>query len=294
MSNAPDSARAPVPVPVRALRPTDRTAVMGVVNVTPDSFYEGGRHATPEAAVLHARRLIAEGADVLDVGGESTRPGATAVDAEAERRRVVPVIAALRAETRLPLSIDTMKASVAAAALDAGADLVNDVSAGRFDPAMLPLVAARGAGIVLMHMQGTPATMQVAPAYADVVAEVAAFLAARAAAARAAGVRADRIWLDPGIGFGKRLEHNVTLLAHLGMLVDLGYPILVGVSRKGFLGTVTRTGDLPADRLVASTAAAALAVANGAHVVRAHDVAATLRSVRMADAIVAARRDPRC
>ncbi len=294
MSNAPDSARAPVPVPVRALRPTDRTAVMGVVNVTPDSFYEGGRHATPEAAVLHARSLIAEGADVLDVGGESTRPGATAVDAEAERRRVVPVIAALRAETRLPLSIDTMKASVAAAALDAGADLVNDVSAGRFDPAMLPLVAARGAGIVLMHMQGTPATMQVAPAYADVVAEVAAFLAARAAAARAAGVRADRIWLDPGIGFGKRLEHNVTLLAHLGMLVDLGYPILVGVSRKGFLGTVTRTGDLPADRLVASTAAAALAVANGAHVVRAHDVAATLRSVRMADAIVAARRDPRC
>ena len=267
---------------------------MGVVNVTPDSFYDGGWHATADAAIQHARDLIAEGADVLDVGGESTRPGAAPVDAGEERRRVVPVIAALRAETRLPLSIDTMKASVAAAALDAGADLVNDVSAGRFDAAMLPLVAARGAGIILMHMQGTPATMQVAPSYGDVVAEVAAFLAERAAAARAAGVRADRIWLDPGIGFGKRVEHNVALLADLGTLVDLGYPVVVGASRKGFLGTVTGTGDPPAERLTASTAAAALAVANGAHVVRAHDVAATLRSVRMADAIVAARRRPRC
>lgn len=263
---------------------------MGIVNVTPDSFYEGARHPSADAALLHARALIAEGADLLDVGGESTRPGATVVDAEEEARRVLPVITALRAETALPLSIDTMKASVAAAALDAGVDLVNDVSAGCFDPTMLSIVAVRRGGIVLMHMQGTPATMQVAPRYDDVVEEVTAFLAGRAAAARAAGIAPNRILLDPGIGFGKRLEHNVALLAHLGTIVDLGYPVLIGVSRKGFLGTLT--GDPPAERLSASTAAAALAVANGARVVRAHDVAATLRATRMADAIVTARRSP--
>ena len=256
---------------------------MGIVNVTPDSFYDGGRHAGVDAAVAHGRALVAEGADLLDVGGESTRPGATPVAADEELRRVVPVITALRAETSLPISVDTMKATVAEAALAAGADVVNDVTAGRHDARMLPLVAQHGAGIVLMHMQGTPATMQVAPAYGDVIAEVTAFLADRAAAARAAGVAADRILVDPGIGFGKRLEHNLALLARLETIVALGYPVLIGVSRKGFLGALT--GDTVADRLAASTAAAALAAAHGARVVRVHDVAATVRALRVADAI---------
>lgn len=261
---------------------------MGIVNVTPDSFYGGGRAATLEGALALARRLIADGADLLDVGGESTRPGARPIAASEERARVVPVVAALRRETAVPISIDTTKAEVAAAALAAGADMVNDVSAGRFDPAMLPLVAERGAAVVLMHMQGTPATMQEAPAYDDVVAEVAEFLAARAAAARAAGVAAARIWIDPGIGFGKRPEHNLALLAHLERLTAQGYPVLVGASRKAFLGTLT--GDAVEGRLAASLAAAVLAVSHGARVVRVHDVAATRRALAVADAVLRVAR----
>jgi len=272
----------------RLTLPPGRTAVMGVLNVTPDSFSDGGRHATRDLALARARELIAEGADLIDVGGESTRPGAEPVSAERERARVVPLIAALRAETAVPISVDTTKASVAAEALAAGADLVNDVSAGRFDAAMLPLVAARGAGIILMHMQGTPATMQQAPAYGDVVSEVATFLAARAEAARAAGVAAHAIWVDPGIGFGKLVAHNLALLARLERLVTLGFPVVVGVSRKGFLGSLT--GASVAERLPASLAAAALAALGGARVVRAHDVGATRQALAVADALARAAR----
>ena len=258
---------------------------MGILNVTPDSFYDGGRHATSDAALAHARVLLAEGADLLDVGGESSRPGAQPISADEESARVVPVIAALRAETDRPIAVDTTKAAVAAAALAAGADLVNDVSAGRFDPAMLPMIAAYGAGVVLMHMQGTPPTMQVAPQYDDVLAEVFAFLHERVTAAIAAGIPPGVVWIDPGIGFGKRPEHNFALLAGLGRLRTLGRPIVVGASRKRFLGA---DGDTPDARLASSLAAAALAVANGAAVVRVHDVAATRRAVAVADACVRA------
>jgi dihydropteroate synthase len=289
MTTQPGTALAPTPRPLRL--PAGRTAVMGVVNVTPDSFYDGGRYALCDAAIAHARRLVFEGADIVDVGGESTRPGSAPVAAEIERERVVPVLAALRAETDVPLSVDTTKAEVAAAALDAGADLVNDVSAGRFDAGMLPLVAARGAAVVLMHMQGVPATMQQAPHYDDVVAEVAAFLGERRAAARAAGIASDRILLDPGIGFGKTLAHNLALIAGLERLAALGSPVVVGASRKGFLGALA--GGDPSERLEASLAAAVLAAAGGARVVRVHDVAATRAALAIADAVSAARAEMR-
>ena len=258
---------------------------MGILNVTPDSFYDGGRHATLDAAVERARILLAEGADLLDIGGESSRPGAQPISADEECGRVVPVVGALRAETDRPISVDTTKATVAAAALAAGADLVNDVSAGRFDTAMLPLIARTGAGVVLMHMQGTPLTMQVAPHYDDVLAAVLAFLEERVAAAVAAGIAASAVWVDPGIGFGKRPQDNFALLAGLSRFRALGRPIVVGASRKRFLGG---DGDQPDARLAASLAAAALAAANGAAVVRVHDVAATRRAVAVADACIQA------
>ncbi len=252
-----------------------RTAVMGILNVTPDSFYDGGRHADVDAALAHARTLLREGADLIDVGGESSRPGARPISADEECARVVPVVAALRRETEVAISVDTTKA--------AGADVVHDVSAGRCDPALLPLVAARGAVVVLMHMQGTPATMQTAPHYDDVVAEVAAFLRSRVEIARAAGVDTSRIWLDPGIGFGKRREHNLALLAHLDRFVALGFPLMVGASRKAFLAA--DTDDAADDRLAASLAAATLAAAAGAAIVRVHDVGATRRAVAVADGV---------
>ena len=259
---------------------------MGILNVTPDSFYDGGTHAVLEAALAHGRTLIAEGADVIDVGGESSRPGAQPISADEECDRVVPVVAGLRRETDRPISIDTTKAAVAAAALGAGADVVNDISAGRFEPAILDRAAEHGAGFVLMHMQGTPATMQTAPRYDDVVAEVVAFLRERTAAAGAAGIEAGRVWLDPGIGFGKRREHNLALLAHLHRIVDLGFPVLVGASRKRFLAVDEH--DSPGDRLAASLAAATLAAANGAAIVRVHDVAATRRALALTDAVTRA------
>ncbi len=260
---------------------------MGILNVTPDSFFDGGRHVGVPEALTHARRLIAEGADWIDVGGESTRPGARPVTLDEERRRVVPVVAALRAETSLPISVDTTRAAVAAEALAAGADVINDVSAGRFDPEMFPLVAAYRAGIVLVHMRGRPETMQHAPAYDDVVREVAAFLAERVAAARAAGVAADRILVDPGIGFGKNVDHNLALLAHLDRLTEGGLPVVVGASRKAFLGALTGQG--VEDRLSASLAAAVLAAVAGARVVRVHDVGATRAALAVAAAVGAAR-----
>ena len=251
--------------------------VMGVLNATPDSFSDGGRFEGPDAAAAAARRMAAEGAAIVDLGGESTRPGAAPVDEATELSRVVPVLERLRGE--LPLSIDTRRAAVARRALELGAVLVNDVTAGR-DPGMLPLVASRGAGIVLMHMRGEPGTMQDSPAYADVVAEVEAFLLRRAEDAAAAGVPKDRILLDPGIGFGKRLEHNLALLAALPRLVAHGWPLVVGVSRKRFLGDLT--GRAIPDRRDGTTAAVALAAFHGAAVVRVHDVPPARDAVQVA------------
>ena len=242
--------------------------IMGVINVTPDSFSDGGRFAGPEAAVAEAQRLAAQGASILDIGGESTRPGAAPVDPEAEAERILPVIEGLR---DLPVSVDTRRASVAARALRAGAILVNDVSAGA-DPEMFPAVAAHGAGVVCMHMRGEPGTMQGDPRYADVVSEVEAFLLGRAEAAEAAGVARDRIVIDPGIGFGKTLAHNLALLRALPRLAGHGLPVLVGPSRKSFLGQIT--GREVADRQDATTAAVTLCAFHGATVVRVHDLPA--------------------
>ena len=277
--------------------PRRKPRLMGVVNVTPDSFSDGGRWLDPGLAREHGLRLVAEGAALLDVGGESTRPGAAPVAVEEELRRVLPVVAALAREARVPISIDTTKAAVAAAALDAGATLVNDVSAGRFDPDLLPLAAARGATVVLMHMQGTPRDMQLAPRYGDVVAEVEAFLRERAGAAAAAGLPRERVWLDPGIGFGKTLEHNLALLRALPRLRALGHALLVGVSRKAFLATIrTRAGAPPepaAERLGATAAAVAHCALNGADVLRVHDVAAMAQAVDVALALADVHPDLR-
>ncbi|MBI4730119.1 MAG: dihydropteroate synthase [Acidobacteria bacterium] len=282
------SAPRDVPLPGEgALRLSARAHVMGIVNVTPDSFSDGGRFGSPAAAVEHGLALAEEGADILDVGGESTRPGADRVDAAEEIRRVIPVVEGLAAKTPVPVSIDTTKAAVARAALDAGARILNDVSAGRFDSEILPLAAERGAPVVLMHMKGEPRTMQRDPVYADVVGEVAAFLDERAAAARAAGVAEDRILLDPGFGFGKTREHNLVLLARLRELRCLGYPVVAGTSRKSFIGATL--GDLPvAERLEGTAATVALAVAAGAAVVRVHDVLAMARVASMVEAVVGA------
>ncbi len=260
--------------------------LMGIVNVTPDSFSDGGRHVEQDAAVAHAHALSDSGAQLLDVGGESTRPGAAPVTAEVECARVVPVIERL-ARGRTPISIDTSKAAVAEAALAAGAVVVNDVTA-LGDPAMAEVVARHGAGLVLMHMRGTPQTMQQGDLRsADIVGEVAEALAARLAVAMAAGIPREAIVLDPGIGFGKTVEQNVALLAGLRRLAALGRPLLVGLSRKSFLGALTgRTVD---EREAATTAAHALATLEGAHVLRVHDVAAARDAVRVATAFSAAR-----
>lgn len=259
---------------------------MGILNVTPDSFSDGGRYAAPEAAIAHGLRLLAEGADVLDIGGESTRPGAEAVSAEEESRRVLPVIEALAQQTRLPLSIDTSKAAVAAAALQAGASIVNDVTA-LGDPAMAEVVSRAKAEVILMHMQGQPRTMQRAPRYRDVVREVAASLSQAARRAKQAGIARARIWLDPGIGFGKTPTHNLQLMAHLSELTRLGYPLLLGASRKSFLGRIL--GAETADRLPGSLACVAEAWSQGVRMVRVHDVAATVQFIRLLEALDTAR-----
>jgi dihydropteroate synthase len=256
--------------------------IMGVLNVTPDSFSDGGRFATRDAALVQARRLIAEGADLLDIGGESTRPGAQAVGEQEELDRVLPVIEALRAETPVPLSIDTMKPAVMRAALAGGASMINDVNALR-SPGAIDVARQTGAAVCLMHMQGEPRTMQAHPVYADVRREVAAFLVARASACEAAGIARDAIVIDPGFGFGKRLEHNLALLGRLEDLAVLGYPVLVGLSRKSMFGQIVGAG--VDQRLPAGLAAAAIAVGKGARLVRTHDVAATRDAVRVAHAI---------
>jgi dihydropteroate synthase len=267
----------------RAFDCSERTLVMGIVNVTPDSFSDGGRFVAPDAAVRHAIGLARDGADLVDVGGESTRPGSDPVPADEEIARVVPVIARLARELpAIPISIDTRKAEVAAAGLEAGAAIVNDVSAGT-DPDMLPLVAERGAGIVLMHLKGEPKTMQEAPAYDDVVREVREHLAERVEAAERSGVEPARIAVDPGIGFGKDLHHNLELIRRVDALLDLGRPVLVGPSRKRFIGAIL---DLPEDERVEGTIGAVVwMVARGVHAVRVHDVREVARAVRVADAI---------
>jgi dihydropteroate synthase len=247
--------------------------IQGVVNVTPDSFSDGGTHLDPSRAVESALALVAEGADLLDVGGESTRPRSEPVPLEEELRRVVPVITALAKQTRVPISVDTTKSAVARAALDAGATIVNDVSAGRFDPAMFAVVAGRGAGYVAMHMQGDPRTMQDAPHYGDVVAEVTDFLRERCFRALEAGIDRAQLWIDPGIGFGKTLEHNLELLRRLRELRSLGLPILLGVSRKAFITKITGTDTPPAQRVGGTAAALTVGVQNGAEILRVHDVA---------------------
>jgi dihydropteroate synthase len=256
--------------------------LMGVVNVTPDSFSDGGLYLDADAAIAHGRELAEQGAEILDVGGESTRPGAEAVSAEEEMGRVVPVIRGLADGGAV--SVDTSKLAVAEAALDAGASIVNDVTALRNDPEIGALCADRGVGLVLMHMQGDPRSMQANPTYDDVVDDVKAFLAERLAFAVGAGVAEEKIWLDPGIGFGKTLEHNLELLRRLGELRELGRPLVIGTSRKSFLGKID--GSAVDDRIGGTIASTVLAAAEGAAVLRVHDVAETAQAMKMAAAIL--------
>lgn len=261
--------------------------VMGVLNVTPDSFSDGGRHQGVAAALAHARRMVEEGAGIIDVGGESTRPGAAAVPVEEELQRVVPVVEALRQELDVIISVDTSQPAVIRAVTAAGAHLINDVRGLRL-PGALEAAAASSAAVCLMHMQGEPGTMQQSPYYTDVVVEVRDWLQARLEACRALGMAEDRLLVDPGFGFGKNLDHNLRLLAELPAATPSGVPVLVGLSRKSTVGAVTGR---PVDqRLAGSVAAAALAVRAGAHIVRAHDVAATVDAVKLAAAVRAAAR----
>ena len=260
--------------------------IMGVVNVTPDSFSDGGRYLDADEAVKHGERLASEGAAILDVGGESTRPGADPVTQEEELRRVVPVVERLAGRARV--SIDTTKVAVARAALEAGATIVNDVSALRFDPGMAALVAETGAGCCLMHMLGEPRTMQEDPRYDDVVSEVKAFLEERLAFAVAEGIDEERVWLDPGIGFGKTVEHNLELLRRLDEIVAIGRPVVVGTSRKSFLGKLAGGRD-EGERLPGTIATNVLALERGASVFRVHDVAQNVDALAVATATV--RRD---
>lgn len=269
---------------------------MGIVNVTPDSFSDGGRFAAHDRAVAHGLELVAEGADVIDVGGESTRPGSRPINVDDELRRVVPVVAALVRQAGVPVSVDTSKAAVARACLDAGAQIINDVTALTGDPAMAEVVRSSGAGAILMHMQGTPETMQLAPIYADVVVDIYRFFEERLQSLAGRGLDPARLVVDPGIGFGKTLEHNLTLLARLERFQALGRPVCLGVSRKGFLGKVL--GRSVTERLAGALAVACHALARGAvQVLRVHDVAATCDVVRMWQALgssPAASEQPGC
>lgn len=279
MSTHPETVRAGD----RKLGP--RPVLMGIVNVTPDSFSDGGEAFSPERAAERAFRLLDEGAHIIDVGGESTRPGADPVSAEEEIRRVVPAIKAiLSGRPEAVISVDTYRARTAEAALDAGALMVNDITALRGDPRMAPLVAGAGCGVVLMHMRGTPKTMQRDPRYGDVVEEVRGFLAGRAEAAVSAGVDPRRIMLDPGIGFGKTVEHNLKLLGSLDAIAGLGFPVLVGTSRKGFIGRITGA-EAPRDRVFGTVATSVIAYGRGAFAFRVHDVRANREALEVAAAV---------
>ena len=260
-----------------------RTLVMGVLNVTPDSFSDGGQYDKFEGARDRALAIAREGADIVDIGGESTRPGADAASLDEELKRTVPVIESVAGEIGVPISIDTCKAEVARRALDAGASIVNDISGLRFDPDMLKLVAERGVPVVIMHMQGTPRDMQEDPTYDDVVGDISRFLRTRAELAVEAGVEREKIIVDPGIGFGKTLEHNLEIMRRIAEFRSLGYPLMLGTSRKSFIGAVL---DRPAEeRLMGSASTVAFAIARGVDIVRVHDVAEMLDVVRMADAM---------
>ena len=265
-----------------------RPRIMGILNITPDSFSGSGRQPSLFEAARRAERMIAEGVDVIDVGGESTRPGSEPVSADQERLRVLPVIREI-ARHGIPVSVDTTKAEVADAALGVGAVIVNDVTA-LGDPDMAGVIARRQAGVVLMHMQGTPRTMQDAPEYTDLLGEIASFLERRRGEAENQGVGRDRIVLDPGIGFGKTLDHNLRILAGVDAIAALGSPVLIGASRKAFIGRVAEVDD-PAGRLAGSLAAAVLARLGGAVLFRTHDVAATRQALAVADAILGARAE---
>jgi len=262
--------------------------VMGIVNVTPDSFSDGGKFLDAEAAVAHALNLVAQGAEILDIGGESTRPSAQPVSEQEELRRVIPVIEKLAAQTKAPLSIDTMKPAVARAALQAGASIVNDVAARRDDTAMWKIVAEFRAGYVCMHAQGTPQTMQQNPVYSDVVSEVNCFFGEHLKKLVVAGVSAEQLIFDPGIGFGKTTEHNLQLLAGLQAFTKWQRPLLLGMSRKSFLGKIS--GAETNERLPASLACATLALASGVQIIRTHDVAETVQALRAAEAVLALKK----
>ena len=258
----------------------DAPRIMGILNVTPDSFSDGGKFTNPDVAVGHALAMAADGADILDIGGESTRPGAATVEVDAEVARTAPVIAAIRAATHCPISIDTRKARVAQAAMDAGADLINDVAAMTFDPAIAQVAASTGAPVCLMHAKGDPAKMQDDPAYDNVLLDVYDFLVARVEAAEAAGIPRHLIVVDPGIGFGKTLDHNLTLLRGLPLFHAIGCPVLLGASRKRFIGTL---GDAPdaGDRMPGSVAVALHGVASGVQFLRVHDIRETRQALRL-------------
>ncbi len=260
-----------------------RVLIMGILNVTPDSFSDGGRFVDPIAAVDQAQRMIGEGADIIDIGGESTRPGTSYVNEEEEIARIRPIVEALGKRTDIPLSIDTRKAAVAQVALDLGVAIVNDVSALQDDSRMVQVIEESGAGVVLMHRQGHSATMQDAPHYEDVVGEVKSFLAERVALAQSRGIPPDHIIIDPGIGFGKTCNQNLKILAQLGEIVKLNQPLMVGLSRKGFIGELT--GKPVAEREMGNAAAMAMAVWQGAHILRVHDVASMKDSIRVAQAL---------
>lgn len=262
--------------------------VMGIVNVTPDSFSDGGQFFDTEKALAHAEKLIAEGADIIDVGGESTRPRATPVPLDEELRRVIPVIEKLARSVNIPISIDTMKPEVAARALEAGASIVNDVAANRADPAMWRVVAGQEAGYVCMHMQGTPETMQINPLYLDVVEDVQGFFVERLERLKEHGVAGEQVLLDPGIGFGKTVAHNLQLIGRLQEFTKLEKPLLLGVSRKSFLQKAS--GDALPERLPAALACTSMAIEAGVNIIRTHDVAETLQAMRMTEAIIANRK----
>lgn len=270
----------------RAFDLAHRGVIMGVINVTPDSFSDGGTFAGADEAVAHGLHLAGEGAEILDIGGESTRPGAAPVSAEEEMRRVLPVIEQLAGRTQAALSIDTSKAAVARAALAAGAEIINDVTALQGDEAMAQVAAGSGCGVVLMHMRGTPRTMQQDPHYDDVTAEVAVHLAQRVAAACAAGIEAERIAVDPGIGFGKTVEHNLQLIAGLGRFAAAGHPVLLGVSRKSFLAAAGQAPDVR-DRDVPTAVLTAIGYGLGARIFRVHAVHPNVQALRLAEALAA-------
>lgn len=264
------------------------TRIMGILNVTPDSFSDGGNYASFDAALDHAERLIADGADILDVGGESTRPFADPVSADDELHRVIPVIEAIRKKHTLPISIDTSKALVAREALKAGVDIINDVSALQKDPEMLAVVQETSVPVIIMHMRGTPADMQIQPVYNNVIEEITAFLQERIAWMTARGIDRNRIIVDPGIGFGKTLQHNLSIIKHIDSFSNLGLPVLLGHSRKRFLGDITAVSK-EAERDLATAVVTALCAAGNVAIVRTHDVSATRQALLIADAIQTAQ-----